>query len=160
VRPQLLDMYGFHLASIPNGSFENDRNRHGRPDGWTIAGKGTVALARFAGERNRPWRGRLYLRLVSRSGISVTSALIRVSPDTAYTTTGDFRTRGTTSSVAFRYLTCTRHPSAVRAESRFPLASSSEFTTVPLRYTAPTDACFVRIEILARRGAVNGDDLH
>jgi hypothetical protein len=160
VRLQLLDMYGFHLASIPNGSFENDRNRHGRPDKWTIAGKGTVTLRPFAGERSRPWRGRLFLRLASRSRISATSSPIQVSPDTTYTTTGDFRTQGTTSSVAFRYLTCGRHPSANRAEGIFPLAPSTTFTTVPLRYTTPGDACFVRIEILARHGAVDADNLH
>jgi hypothetical protein len=160
VRPQLLDMYGFHLRSIPNGSFENNRNREGRPDGWTIAGSGTVALASFAGERTHPWRGRLFLRLVSRSRISATSTPIRVSPNTTYTTTGDFRTRGMRSSVAFRYLTCVAHPSTIRAGNMFPLAASSAFTPVPLRYKTPADACFVRIEILARHSEVDADDLH
>jgi hypothetical protein len=160
VRPQLLDMYGFHLASIPNGSFENDRNRDARPDAWTITGKGAIALEPFDDEHTLPWRGRLFLRLVSRSRVSATSAPIRVSPNTTYTTTGDFRTRGTRSSVAFRYLTCAAHPSTFRAESTFPLAPSSAFTPVPFRYKTPADACFVRIEILARHGAVDADNLH
>ncbi len=160
VRLQLVDMYGFHLASIPNGSFEHDRNRDGRPDAWTIAGKGTFALARFVGEPSRPWRGHLFVRLVSRSRISATSPRIRVSPDTSYTTTGDFRTRGTSSSVAFRYFTCRGRPSAIRTNSAFPLPATSGFKTSPLRLTTSTDACFVRIEILARHGLVEADNLH
>ena len=158
VRLQLLDMYGFHLASIPNGSFEN--HRHERPEGWTIAGKGTVALLPFIGERTRPWRGRLFVRLVSRSGISATSAAIRVSPNTTYTTTGNFDARGTSSSITFRFLTCRGRPSRIRAERVFPLVASSDFTTLPLRYTTPANACFVRIEIHARHSQVDADNLH
>lgn len=160
VRLQLLDMYGFHLASIPNGSFENNRDRAGPPDGWTIAGSGAVALPPFAGERTHPWRGHRVLRIVSRSQLSATSAAIRVSPSTTYTTTGDFRTTGRSSFVALRYLTCNRKPSRVQTQSVFRLSASSSFTAVPMRYTAPADACFVRIEIAARRGAVAADNIH
>jgi hypothetical protein len=160
VRLQLLDMYGFHLTSIPNGSFEQARNKTRQPRAWAIAGKGTTALMPFAGERGRPWRGHLFLRLTTRSRISATSSAIGVSPNTTYTTTGDFRTATFSSSVAVRFLTCRRRPSALRVQRDFPLGFSSGFTSFPFRYTTPADACFVKIEILARRGTVAADNLH
>jgi hypothetical protein len=160
VRLQLLDMYGFHLTSIPNGSFEQARNKTKQPRAWTITGKGTIALVPFAGERTRPWQGHLFLRLATRSHISATSSAIPVSPNTTYTTTGDFRTTTFSSSVAVRFLTCPGRPSDLRARREFPLAFSSGFANFPIRYTTPADACFVRIEIVARHGTVAADNLH
>jgi hypothetical protein len=160
VRLQLLDMYGFHLTSIPNGSFEQAASATGHPRAWTIAGRGTVALVPFAGERARPWRGHLFLHLTTRSHIAATSPAIRVSPNTTYTTTGDFRTPTFSSSVIVHFLTCRGRPSALRAQRDFPLAVSSSFTSFPYRYTTAADACSVRIEIVARHGTVAADDLH
>jgi hypothetical protein len=156
----LLDMYGFHLTPIPNGSFEQAGSAIGHPRAWTIAGRGTVALVPFAGERARPWRGHLFLRLTTRSHIAATSPAIRVSPNTTYTTTGDFRTPTLSSSVVVRFLTCRGRPSALRAQHDFALALSSSFTSFPFRYTTPADACSVRIEIVARHGTAAADDLH
>jgi hypothetical protein len=159
VRLQLLDVYGFHLTSIPNGSFEHP-NAKRQPQAWTIRGKGTAALAPFAGERTRPWRGRFQLRLASPSLISATSSAIPVSPNTAYTTTGAFRTLTAASSVAVRFFTCHGRASALHAQRVFPLAVSSGFASNPFQYTTPADACFVRVEIAARHGTVAADNLH
>jgi hypothetical protein len=159
VRLELLDMYGFHLTAIPNGSFEA-RKSDRRPDAWTIAGKGTAALVPFNDAAAQPWRGRRVLRLTSSSGISATSAPIRVSPNTTYTTTADFRTRTGSSSVSFYFLTCSRHRSAVRARKTFLLLPSLGFNAQPFRYTTPSDACSVRVEIEAQSGSVEVDNVH
>jgi hypothetical protein len=153
-------MYGFHLTAIPNGSFEQVRVGNRQPRAWAIAGKGTAALVRFAGERTRPWQGRWYLRLTTRSHISATSPAIRVSPNTTYTTTGDFHTRAFSSSLAIHFLTCRGRPSSLRALDDFPLAFLGSFASLPFRYTTPADACFVRIEIVARHDTVAADNLH
>jgi hypothetical protein len=152
---ELADLYGFHLRAIPNGSFEQGLRA------WKVEGKGRAAASDVSAEtRELPWRGRYALSLAPRATLSVLSGPIRVAPTTAYTTTGNLQADRAGSSVTFRYLTCSRRPSRVRAADRFPIRKTSGFETFPLRYTTPKDACFVRIEIAARAPtALHVDDL-
>jgi hypothetical protein len=157
VQRELADLYGFHLRAIPNGSFES------RLRGWKLGGRGRALLTRLA--EDAPWRGRSFLRLTTAGSVSVTSAPIRVSPSVVYTTTANLRfawkakSRPTTKlanrpqvDVNFRYLTCRKRASHVRAEDVFRYLrkmSTHGFRTFPLRYRTPKDACYVQIQLVA-----------
>jgi hypothetical protein len=154
VAKQIRDLYGFHIDSIRGGSFES-----GWRAAWQIAGKGAARGVPFEDEARLPWRGKTTLRLEGRPTIAATSGRLRVSGDTTYTTTGDFRAARRGSSVTFRYLTCGGGPSAERRQTRFPLSKSTRFATFVFRYTTPSDACSVRIRIVAVRGRLFADNL-
>ena len=132
---ELADLYGFHLADVPNGSFENGSA------GWKIAGR---AESRPLDE-NAPWRGSSYLRLTGKT----TSARIRVSPSTRYTTTAHLRLTSP-ATVTFRYFTCKNKPSGKRKLDTFrPAAPQPSFQTFPFIYTTPVDACWLRMDVSA-----------
>ncbi len=157
VQRELADLYGFHLNVISNGSFEDGTG------GWRIGGHGKVRLARLG--ENAPWRGRSFLRVTTASSASVTSSPIHVSPSVVYTTTANLRFAWKAKSgpkaklavrpqvdVSFRYLTCRKHASRVRAEDVFRYfrqSSSHGFRTFPLRYRTPADACYVQLQLVA-----------
>jgi hypothetical protein len=135
VQRELADLYGFHLTEVPNGSFENGSV------GWKIAGRAETRPL----DESAPWRGSSFLRLNGKA----TSSRIRVSPSTRYTTTAHLRTTAP-STVAFRYSTCKKKPSARRKLDTFhPAGPQASFQTFPFSYTTPMDACWVRIELSA-----------
>ena len=84
VQRELADLYGFHLAEVPNGSFEAGTA------GWTLTGTGITRTAPL-GQPDLPWRGTRYVRLTATGTARLTSAPIRVSETTRYTTTANLR---------------------------------------------------------------------
>ena len=165
VQRELADLYGFHLAAIPNGSFEE-----GTSD-WTIHGTGTANPLTVDEHEAPPWRGRRALHLTATGSLSIRSKPIRVSKSTTYTTTANLRFRWRNERrphavitkrpqvyLTFHYLTCTGKPST-RTQSvttrYFQEQATTGFATFPIRHTTPTDACFTEIEIGARRGTLS-----
>jgi hypothetical protein len=167
VQKEILDMGGFHLTSIPNGSFEAGTTT---PDNWTVTGSGTGLRYDLASELGQPeatWRGEYTLRLTTGPGtndaVSATGELIAVTPDTTYTTVGNLRfgwsgesapTSGSSTRpqvfVSFRYFDKSGLPSSIRAQDSFRFYqenASQDFGTFPFQYTTPSDARFVRIEV-------------
>jgi hypothetical protein len=173
VQREMLDMGGFHLTLIPNGSFENGS---AAPDSWSVSGAGTASRHFLAGEAGQPEvasRGSYDLRLTTGGGsndaISARGPKIAVSPNVTYTTTANLRFAWTGDPdplaapsarphvfVAFHYTDGSGRPSGVRGQDtfRFFQADSTQgFGTFPLRYTPPADAHAVEIEIgVARNG--------
>lgn len=176
VEKEIVDLGGFHLTSISNGSFEKAA-KQGAPADWTIAGSGTGKRYFLARERKEPQvltRGRYSLRLVTGRGasdtVSATSVLIAVSPNTFYTTTGNLRFNWTGDLnpsgppnlrpqvfVKIQYFQPSGEPSAVRLENQFSYFqedSTGDFKTFPLQYTTPADAAAVRIQLGAARNGL------
>jgi hypothetical protein len=173
VQSEMLDVGGFHLILIPNGSFENGG---AVPDSWSVSGAGTASRHFLAGEPGQPEvssRGSYDLRLTTGGGsndaISARGPKITVSPNVTYTTTANLRFAWTGDPdplaapssrphvfVAFHYLDGSEQPSGIRDRDtfRFFQADSTRgFGTFPLRYTPPSDAHSVEIEIgVARNG--------
>jgi hypothetical protein len=173
VEKEIVDMGGFHLMSIPNGSFEIAGKKQ-TPKSWTIAGSGTGIRYFLAGEPNEPQvptRGKYDLRLTTGSDTSATvtasSTTIPAAPNTAYTTTANLRfgwtgdpnpsgnpTTRPQVSIAFNYFKSPGVPSAVKAQDIFPFFqedSTTDFQTFPLQYTTPSDATSLQIVIGAAR---------
>jgi hypothetical protein len=150
---ELADLYGFHLSDIPNGSFESGTSH------WTITGRGTAQTRRL--QPDLPWRGLSYLHLTGTGTDTISSARIRVSPSTRYTTTADLRFPQPNVRVAFIYLTCGRKPSRNAKRAVFPLTSiGRSWQTFPFAYTTPPDACYMRITFsLAGPGRLDIDDV-
>jgi hypothetical protein len=135
---ELADLYGLHLNAVPNGSFEE-----GTAD-WTTRGKAEKVTL----DENAPWRGASFLRVAGMA----TSARVRVSASTRYTTTAHLRFASPVT-VTFRYSTCRNRPSTKRKLDVFrPAAPQLSFQTFPFVYRTPADACWVRIEISAPSG--------
>lgn len=174
---EILDVGGFHLTAIPNGSFEADANLDNVPDNWTVSGNGIGFRYFLAGEPGQPEvpsRGSHALRLVTGNGpndvVGATSDLIAVTPNITYTTTANLRFAWTGDPnplanpagrphvfVAIRYFNASGVPSAVQAQDVFRLFqedSAQGFGTFPLRYTTPSDATGVRIEMGAARNGL------
>lgn len=173
VQKEVLDMGGFHLTRIPNGSFEDGG---ALPDLWSVAGVGTASrhfLAGEAGEPEVPSRGDYDLRLTTGSGlndtISARGQRVAATPNVTYTTTANLRFSWVGDPnpfadpsarphvfVAFHYIDGSRRPSSIRNQDtfRFLQADSTQgFGTFPLRYTPPADARSVEIEIgVSRNG--------
>jgi hypothetical protein len=173
VYKEILDMGGFHLTAIPNGSFEAGTTT---PDDWTVTGSGTGIRYHLTGEPGQPatpWRGEYTLRLTTGPGandaVSASSELIAVTPDTTYTTVANLRfgwagdpNLGSEPSkrprvfVSFQYFDKSGLPSSIRAQDSFSFYqedASQGFGTFPFQYTTPGDARFVRIEVgVARNG--------
>jgi hypothetical protein len=163
VQRELADLYGFHLTTVPNGSFEQGLTC------WQVTGRGSAQPVRLD-ESGTPWRGQSFLRLIATATMSVTTAPIRVSPSTRYTTTanlrfawtGDRRAGGPPANrpqvdVLFRYLTCAGRSSRVRTHTVFRYVqqqATAGFQTFPFAYTTPRDACYVRVGFAATRNGL------
>jgi hypothetical protein len=151
VQRELADLYGFHLAAIPNGSFEE------RLKAWTKRGHGSARIADLSQElAETPWRGGLVVSLRGKPFVSVVSTRIRVTAGLTYTTTGNFEA-GRRSTVSFRYFRCNGRPSRSRAVT-FGLPRTSAFRTSALRHKSPRDACYVQI-VLATRSTLLADNI-
>jgi hypothetical protein len=150
---ELADLYGFHVPAVPNGSFENSASQ------WTHTGLGTAQVRRL--RQALPWRGVSYLHLAATGTYSLSSAWIRVSPSTRYTTTADLRFRKPKVRVTFTYMTCSRKRSKRQRPSVFPLRTIQRtWQTFPFAYTTPPDTCYARITFgLTGRGTLDVDDV-
>jgi hypothetical protein len=173
---EIIDLGGFHLEQIPNGSFEAGTTK---PTSWAIVGEAPGTPARYhvgleTGQPQVPSRGAFALRLETGNAASstakATSALISVSPSRTYTTTANLRfawnndpNPGAPPSsrpqvfVTFNYYDSSKHPSAVRPSVTFRYFqedSAPEFATFPMQYHTPSDAAFVRITIGAARNGL------
>jgi hypothetical protein len=173
---EIVDLGGFHLSWIPNGSFEQG-GAGNIPTDWTVAGDGTGVDYFLAGEPNEPQvpsRGQYDLRLITgtnaTSSVTATSEYIEATPTTAYTTTGNLRFGWTGDPnpsgsqatrpqvfIAFNYFQSPGVPSAVKAQDIFPFYqenSTTDFQTFPLQYTTPSDATSMQIVIGAARNSL------
>lgn len=167
VQKEFLDLAGFHLTAVANGSFESGGDT---PSNWIAVGSGTVKRFRLADEPGQPLlplRGDYALRLQTGAGasdvVSVVSDEIDVSPDTTYTTTANLRFQwngdsaaGTSNAskpqvyMSVQYFSGDGRPSAVRSQDIFRYfqdSGSADFGTFPISYTTPSDALTVRLEI-------------
>ena len=97
VQKEVVDMGGFHVPMVPNGSFE-DTIVNGVPVNWIKAGNGTVSqylLTQEPGQPEVPSRGTHAMRIITGSGpndnVTATSVLIPVISATTYTTTANMR---------------------------------------------------------------------
>ena len=174
VQKDLLDMAGFHLPALPNGSFEGAVAASGVPVSWSASGSGSVTqylLTQEAGQPEVPSRGTYAMRMVTGNGssdlVTSTSALIPVVPTTAFTTTSNLRFSWTGDPnpagapalrpqvfVTISYYQQNQMPSAVRAQDTiayFQESSTTGFATFPFQYVTPTDAAFVAIVFGAKR---------
>jgi hypothetical protein len=173
VEKEVLDLGGFHLTAIPNGSFESGADL---PDSWTVTGSGTASRHLLAGEAGEPEvrsRGNYVLRLTSGQGpsdtISARSPRLEATPNVLYTTTANLRFAWSGDPnpaadpatrpqifVAFHYSDAAARPSAIRENDTFRFFdedATQGFATFPLQYTPPPDAHFVEVEIgVARNG--------
>jgi len=177
VQKEIVDMGGFHLSRVPNGSFEGAVDANGVPVGWTASGSGTVSqylLTQEAGQPEVPSRGTDAMRMVTGNGvndsISCSSGQIAVTSSTAYTTTsnlrfawtGDPNPNGSPSSrpqvfLTILYFQQNGTPSSVRTQDTvayFQENSTTGFATFPVQYTTPSDAAFLAIEFGAARNGL------
>ena len=176
VQKEILDMAGFHLSQVPNGSFEG-AVAQGVPVGWTAGGQGSVApylLTQEPGEPEVPSRGNTALRLITGAGsatVTAASAMIPVTSGTLYTTTANLRFAWTGDPAAgtgpspsrpqvfanVLYYQSGGGASAVRAQDAFAWYqedSTTGFGTFPLQYTPPTDAAYVVLQFGAARNGL------
>ncbi len=172
VQKEILDVGGFHLTAIPNGSFEDGTTA---PSQWIVTGDGTAVrydLTTEAGQPEVKSRGRYALRLTTGSSSTATieavSAPIVAGPQTTYTTTLNLRfgwKGGSTGSpatrpniyMALRYYDATGSAIASRPEDIFRYFVEDKtdgFDTFPLRYTTPAGTSSVRIAIGAARNGL------
>jgi hypothetical protein len=170
---EILDLGGFHLAEIPNGSFEQG-SVGAVPTGWTGSGDGTAAVYFLGGEPNEPQvplRGVNDLRLTTGPSASSTvfasSGLIQAMPGTTYTTTANLRFGWSGDPnpqldpvmrpqvlISFNYFQSPGVPSAVKPQDVFRYFqedTTNDFQTFPFRYTTPSDATMLTIQIGAER---------
>ena len=163
VEKVLVDVGGWHVGSIANGSFESGSDG-AVPDHWTASGGGTAArydLTTEAGEPEVPWRGTHALRLVASDAMSATSESVAVTPALLYTTTAALRFGFAddlpTATIEILYLQAGGAPSAVRASDELTFHRADApvgFGTFPVQYTPPADAAAVAVRIgVARNGS-------
>jgi hypothetical protein len=171
---EIIDLGGFHLAQIPNGSFEIGS---AKPASWAIVGEAANTQPRYqlsleGGQPQVPSRGNYSLRLVTgaASTARATSAFIAVSPNRTYTTTANLRfswsgdpnpaappTTRPQVFVTYSYYGANKQPSAVKRSVTFRYFqenSAPDFATFPMQYHTPSDAAFVRIVIGAARNGL------
>ena len=176
VEKEIIDMGGFHLSAVPNGSFEG-AVVNGGPENWTAAGDGTASqylLTQEPGEPEVPSRGSYAMRLVTGTApndtVTATSAMIPVIAATGYTTTanmrfawsGDPNPTGLPASrpqvfASALYFQANGTASAIHPQDSFSFFqedSTTGFATFPLQYTTPTDAAFVEIQFGAARNGL------
>jgi hypothetical protein len=172
-KDEIVDLGGYHLAVIPNGSFELGT---AKPSSWTIVGSGNARryhLAAEAGQPQVPSRGNYDLRLVtgaaSNAIVNVVSKPIAVDPNRTYTTTanlrfnwsgdpnpgGDPATRPQVF-VTVTYYQASGRVSAVKRTDTFRYfqeSGAADFRTFPVQYHTPADATKLRLTIgVARNG--------
>jgi hypothetical protein len=176
VQKEVVDMGGFHVPVVPNGSFEG-AVVNGVPANWTAAGNGAVSqylLTQEPGQPEVPSRGTHAMRIITGSGandkITAASARIPVIAATTYTTTANMRFAWTgdpnpggppasrpQAFVAIRYFQANEAPSAVRIEDSFAFFQehgTTGFATFPQQYTTPGDASFVEIRFGVERNGL------
>lgn len=176
VQKEIIDMGGFHVPAVPNGSFEG-LAANGMPANWTVAGNGTVTqylLTPEAGQPEVPSRGTHAMRIITGAGsndnINVSSSRIPVTAATTYTTTANMRFAWTGDPnpggppesrpqvfIQVLYYQPNGAPSAVRPLDSFPFFqgdSTTGFSTFPQQYTTPGDAAFVEIRFGAGRNGL------
>lgn len=176
VQKEIIDMGGFHLPVVPNGSFEGSAV-NSVPANWTMAGNGTVSqylLTQEQGQPEVPSRGTYAMRIITGAGLNdnltATSARIPVTAGTTYTTTanmrfawsGDPNTSGPPASrplvfVTIYYFQANGTPSTVRTLDSFRFFqedSTTGFDTFPQQYTTPNDAAFVEIQFGIKRNGL------
>jgi hypothetical protein len=163
---EIVDLAGYHLLPIPNGSFETGA---AKPSLWTIAGNGTGSryhLGNEAGQPQVPSRGEYSLRLAPSAGdttIRATSRPIAVDPNRTYTTTanlrfnwsGDPNPSGTPETRPHVFITVNHYRangqvSLVQASQTFRFVQedgAADFRTFPIQYQTPSDAASVRLVI-------------
>jgi hypothetical protein len=177
VQREFVDLGGFHLPLIPNGSFEGGLGSGGVPERWAASGSGSAVrylLSSEPGQPEVPSRGVQALRLVTGPGagdaVTATSSPIPVLPSTTYTTTANLRFAWTGDpdpaapavsrpqvSITVRYLLAGGTPSALRVQDRFSWYqedATAGFATFPVVYTTPADAARVQIWISAARNGL------
>jgi len=174
VQKEIVDMGGFHVPWVPNGSFEG-AVVNGIPANWTAAGNGTVSQYLLT-QPEVPSRGTHAMRIITGAGsndsITATSMMIPVIAATTYTTTanmrfawtGDPNPGGLPASrpqvfVNILYFQANGNPSAVSTKDSFPFfqedsTTGTEFATFPEQYTTPSDAAFVEIQFGAMRNGL------
>jgi hypothetical protein len=176
VQKEVIDMGGFHVPVVPNGSFE-DTIVNSVPVNWNKAGNGTVSqylLAQESGQPEVPSRGTHAMRIITGTGssdnITATSTMIPVTAATTYTTTanmrfawtGDPNQSGPSASrpqvfINILYFQQNAIPSAVSTKDSFSFFqedSTTGFATFPQQYTTPSDAAFVEIQFGAMRNGL------
>lgn len=176
VQKEIVDMGGFHVPVVPNGSFEGAAV-DGIPTDWTAAGNGAISqylLTQEPGQPEVPSRGTHAMRIIigagSNDNITATSARIPVTAATTYTTTanmrfawtGDPNPSGPPASrpqvfANIRYFQANGAPSTMRILDSFPFFqenSTTGFATFPHRYTTPSDAAFVEVQFGAMRNGL------
>lgn len=169
VEKEVVDMGGFHLPDVPNGSFEGATGANGVPGSWIPGGNGTVTrylLTQEPGQPEVPSRGVYAMRMVTGSGLNdsvrAASVMIPASPSTSYTTTSNLRFAWTGDPnpsgpptarpqvfIDILYFQTDGTPSAIRAQDSFAYFqenSTKGFATFPVQYTTPRDNAFVRIQ--------------
>lgn len=176
VQKEVVDMGGFHVPVVPNGSFE-DTIINGVPVNWIKAGNGTVSqylLTQEPGQPEVPSRGTHAMRIVTGAGsndnITATSTMIPVISATTYTTTanmrfawtGDPNPGGSSASrpqvfINILYFQQNGTPSGVSTKDLFSFFqedSTTGFATFPQQYTTPSDAAFVEVQFGAMRNGL------
>ena len=176
VQKEVVDMGGFHVPVVPNGSFE-DTIVNGVPVNWIKAGNGTVSqylLTQEPGQPEVPSRGTHAMRIVTGSGsndnVTATSTMIPVTAATTYTTTanmrfawtGDPNPGGSSASrpqvfINILYFQQNGSPSGVTTKDSFSFFqenSTTGFATFPQQYTTPSDATFVEVQFGAMRNGL------
>lgn len=169
VHALVMDMGGYHLNQIPNGSFEKDADGNGVPDYWARLGRGTVKSRSLTPQV--PSRGTKALRMVTGDGLSdnirVRSKRLPVTTTRRYTTSAALRFNWSDDAapdsppksrpqvyLAIRYWDATEkslqsHPLDIFRY--FQEDSTGGFRTFVVRYTPPDGAASASIEIGAAR---------
>ena len=177
VQKEVVDMGGFHVPVVPNGSFE-DTIVNGVPVNWIKAGNGTVSqylLTQESGQPEVPSRGTHAMRIVTGAGandnVTATSTMIPVTAAATYTTTanmrfawtGDPNPGGSSTTrpqvfINILYFQQNGSPSGVRTKDSFSFFqedSTTGFATFPQQYTTPSDATFVEVQFGAMRNGLS-----
>jgi hypothetical protein len=172
----LEDMGGFHLAAIPNGSFESG---DAVPDQWIdeaprrrsvrpASSASLASVSRIKIEPDVPGRGQYAMRLTTGdASISAMSQPIPVTAGTTYTTamalrfawSGDPNPTAAADArpnvyVAFDYFDASGHQLSSDVTRYFQENSTNGFATFSFHYTPPAGAQTVRIEIGAHRNGL------
>jgi hypothetical protein len=165
-----VDLAGWHLRGIANGSFESGTMS------WAQTGTGTMTvhdLTTDPGGPEVPWRGTHALRLTTSDTITVEGDPVPVQPTVVYTTSASLRFTfsddAPTATIAAVYLRSDGSPSLVRVSdtTTFHRADApSGFAMLPVQYAPPADAASVAIQIIVASNGSSGtavvdvDDVH
>ena len=171
VQKEIVDMGGFHLASVPNGLFASATN--GTPDNWTVSGSGTVSQIQITPDV--PSRGPYVMQMITGAGlqdsVTATTTVIPIIAGATYTTTSNLSFGWTgdpnpTAPAVSRpkvfitifYFQQNGQPSAVHPSDTFAYFqenSTTGYATFPVQYTTSSDAASVAIEFGAARNGLS-----